>query len=225
MKQPQKLVIAIDGPAASGKSTVAAMLAQKIGAVFLDTGAMYRAVTLAAMQKNIDLHDEAALLEMIEKTDFSFIPLKNQIQVSVDNNDVTGDIRNPNVTENVKHIAAMPAVRDRLVKMQRQFAQKHKRIVTEGRDQQTIAFPDADFKFFITAEPGERARRRQAQLKQTGHEQDIREIRTNIQKRDDSDLQRNTGPLAPAKDAVTIDTTNYSAEQVIEKLLEYINKK
>ena len=154
------LIITIDGPAASGKSTVARMLAERLDASFLDTGAMYRAVTLAAMQAGADMSDEEQLLNVLDKRNFRFTVKNNKMIVSIDGVDVTDKIRSPEVTANAKHIASSPKVRERLVEMQREFAAGEDKIVTEGRDQGTVAFPGAYLKFYLTATPAERARRR-----------------------------------------------------------------
>lgn len=220
-----KLVVTIDGPAGVGKSTVAQLLAQRLGIAFLDTGAMYRAVTLAAMQKKADLTNKNQLLEVLTQTDLQFSIEQGRMKVSADGVDVTEQIRGRRVTANVRHIAEAPKLREELVKMQRRFAQEHERIVTEGRDQGTVAFADADFKFFLTAEVTERARRRQRQLVQDGKEVDIEKIQAEIARRDASDQNRKVGPLTPADDAIIIDTTDFDAEGVVEKILEYVEGK
>jgi cytidylate kinase len=219
------LIITIDGPAASGKSTAARLLAGRLGASFLDTGAMYRAVTLAAMCAGVDLSDEQKLLDVMQQHEFQFSDRAGQMVVRIDGSDVTEDIRSPEVTVNARYIAAAPKVRQRLVQMQRHFAAGRQKIVTEGRDQGTVAFPDADIKFFLTADLAERARRRQAELdtrdssRATREEKDVQKA---IERRDKSDESRAVGPLKPAEDAIIVDTTNLSIEQVVEKLIEFI---
>jgi cytidylate kinase len=219
------LVITIDGPAGVGKSTVAQMLAERLGIAFLDTGAMYRAATLAAMQKKADLADKNQLLEVLAQTDLQFSIAKGRMKVSADGIDVTEQIRDPRVTANVRHVAEAGELRHELVQMQRSFAQEHERMVTEGRDQGTVAFRDADFKFFLTADLAERARRRQSQLAQDSEEVDIEKIQTEIARRDASDQNRTVGPLAPADDAIIIDTTDMNVQGVVEKMLEYVEGK
>ena len=220
------LIITIDGPAGVGKSTVAQLLAQQLGVAFLDTGAMYRAVTLAAMRNEADLTDKEQLLEILQSTNFQFIIVDDQMKVSIDGVDVTGEIRAGAVTANVRYIAQAPNLRRRLVQMQRRFAEEYEyeKIVTEGRDQGTVAFPNADFKFFLTADLSERARRRQKQLTANGKQPNLEKIRVEIKKRDTSDEQRTVGPLTPAPDATIIDTTDLDAKSVVEKMLEYIKK-
>ena len=220
-----ELIITIDGPAAVGKSTAARLLAENMDAAFLDTGAMYRAVTLAAMQTGVDLTDPRQLLEVIDRTDFQFTIEDGVMTAAVNGADVTDAIRDPAVTDNVRYIASAPEIRDRLVGMQRQFAEKHKTVVTEGRDQGTVAFPNADFKFFLTAEVAERARRRQHDLAEQGREIPVEHIQNQIHKRDTSDRTRTVGPLTAADDAIMIDTTCLNAQQTLQKMLHCINSR
>ena len=222
MSIPGNIIITIDGPAGVGKSTVSQMLAKRLGVSFLDTGAMYRALTLAAMNENADLNKTEQLLNILERKVFQFDISGGVMKVSIDGIDVSEEIREPSVTSNVRYIADKPELRKQLVRMQRDFARQHGGIVTEGRDQGTAAFPDADFKFFLTAGAEERARRRQAQLGESGKEADLEELRENIEKRDASDKNRTVGPLTPADDAIVIDTTNMVVQQAVEKIAEYI---
>lgn len=217
-----KLVITIDGPAASGKSTIARLLAERIGASFLDTGAMYRAVTIAAMQVGIDMADERKLLDILQKSKFAF-GIKNGVMTSsVNGVDVTDEIRRPEVTENVHYVASVGKLREKLVEMQRQFAANHEKIVTEGRDQGTVAFADADIKFFLTATVAERARRRFAELQAKGEKVNLQRIEKDIEQRDKRDRDRAVGPLKPAAEAIIVDTTDLTIEQVVQKLLAYV---
>ena len=219
------LVITIDGPAASGKSTVARLLARKLGASFLDTGAMYRAVTLATMQAGIDMSDEEKLLGVLETSEFRFAIEEGRMTASINGIDVTEQIRGPKVTANARHIASAAKLREKLVQMQRQFAAGQGKIVTEGRDQGTVAFPDADIKFYLTAEPAERARRRQAELRAKGAGENLEKILMAIEERDKSDRSRAVGPLRPADDATVVDTTDLSIEEVAQKLLRHVKEK
>ena len=212
------LIITIDGPAASGKSTAARLLAERLGASFLDTGAMYRAVTLAAMRAGVDMNDEEKLLGVLRNGEFQFDIKEGKTVVQIDGVDVTEQIRGSGVTANARHIASAAKVREKLVEMQRQFAARHEKIVTEGRDQGTAAFPKADIKFYLTAEATERARRRQAELRAEGRE-NLEQIQRDIEERDKSDENRGVGPLRPADDAIVVDTTDLSIEEVVEKLL------
>jgi len=215
------LIITIDGPAASGKSTAARLLAEKLGASFLDTGAMYRAVTLAAMQAEVDMSDEDKLLGVIETSKFQFSLKEGTMVVCLDGMDVTEQIRQPQITANARHIASLPKAREKLVQMQRQFAAGRQKIVTEGRDQGTVAFSDADIKFYLTADSIERARRRQAEMRAKGGDESLEQIQKDIEERDKSDEDRTVGPLRPAEDAIVVDTTDLSIEEVVEKLLDY----
>lgn len=219
------LVVTIDGPAGSGKSTVARLLAKELGASFLDTGAMYRAVTFAAMQAGVDMNNEQMLLDVLRTHEFRFESHAEGMSVAVDNADVTEQIRNPNVTANARYIASAPKVRGELVRMQREFAASRDKIVTEGRDQGTVAFADANVKFFLTADPAERARRRQAELKAKGCNESLEQTLKAIEDRDKSDRSRTVGPLKPAEDAIIVDTTELTIEQVVARLAELVNEK
>ncbi|MHC4686465.1 MAG: (d)CMP kinase [Planctomycetota bacterium] len=219
------LVITIDGPAASGKSTVARLLAERLGASFLDTGAMYRAVTLAVMRAGVDMNDQEKLLGVMETSDFQFSVKEGTMVVCIDGVNVSEQLRNPEITANARHIASAPRVREKLVEMQRQFAVGEEKIVTEGRDQGTVAFGDADIKFYLTAEPSERARRRQAELRAKGISESLEKVQRAIEERDKSDENRTVGPLKPAGDAIVVDTTDLSIEEVVEKLLCYVKEK
>jgi cytidylate kinase len=156
---------------------------------------------------------------------FLFVVKDARMIVHIDSLEVTEDIRRPDVTANVHYVASSPRLRSRLVEMQRDFADAHEKIVTEGRDQGTVAFPHADFKFFLTADEAERARRRQAELAAKGKAPDAAETLNAIAQRDKSDQNRTVGPLKPAADAIMIDTTQLSIEQVVEKVLSYVQSK
>ncbi len=216
------MIITIDGPAASGKSTAARLLAEKLSASFLDTGAMYRAVTLAAMKASVNMNNEDELLGVIQTNKFEFSVRDDEMSVRINGIDVTEQIRAPQVTANARYIASCPNVREKLVEMQRQFAATRQKIVTEGRDQGTVAFPDADIKFYLVADSAARAKRRQADLRAKGDDQTLEQIQKAIEERDKSDENRTVGPLKPAEDAVIIDTTDLSIDDVVEKLLSYV---
>jgi cytidylate kinase len=212
------LVVTIDGPAGSGKSTMARLLSERLDATFLDTGAMYRAVTLAAVRDGVDLSDERQVLDVVQRHRFDFEAAQGKMLVRIDGQDVTESIRDPELTAKVRHIAAAPRIREQLVTMQRAFASHHDKIVTEGRDQGTVVFPDARVKFFLTADPAERARRRAAELQAKGAVVDMEQLRQAIDARDKSDENRAVGPLKAAPDAVRIDTTDSSIEQSVERI-------
>jgi cytidylate kinase len=219
------LVITIDGPAASGKSTVARLLAERVGASFLDTGAMYRAVTLAAIESGVDMSDEEKLLGALDNRKFQFDVREGKMVVFIDGLDVTDQIRRQEVTANARYAASAAKLREKLVEMQRQFAAREKKIVTEGRDQGTVAFPDAGVKFYLTADAGERAKRRQIELRAKGSSENLEQIQNAIEERDKSDEDRAVGPLRPAEDAIVVDTTDLSIEEVVEKLLRFVEDK
>jgi len=216
------MIITIDGPAGSGKSSVAKIVAERLSAAFLDTGAMYRAVTFATMCEDVDIEDECALLAILNTKKFHFDISGGQMVVNIDGYDATEAIRRQEVTRNVKYIAGSPMVRRRLVELQRQFAEENEAIVTEGRDQGTVAFPDADYKFFLIADPAERARRRHLELTEKGEDVDIKKLEEDIRKRDASDTNRTHSPLVKAEDAIEIDTTPLDLNGVVEKILSFL---
>jgi len=218
------LIVTIDGPAGSGKSTVARLLAERLDAGFLDTGAMYRAVTLAAIKAGVDMKDPTQLTRVMDKSKFEFTIKANQMIVFVDGIDVTEQIRDHRITAGARFVAAAPQLRARLVQMQRDFAATQEKIVSEGRDQGTVAFPDANVKFYLTADVEERAARRLAELHAKGGAESFDQIRKAIEDRDRSDRNRSVGPLKPADDAVVVDTTFLTLEQVVEKLFEGVRE-
>jgi cytidylate kinase len=218
------LIITIDGPAASGKSTAARLLAKKLDAAFLDTGAMYRAVTLAAINDGADLSQESELLKVLSDNEICFDAENDQMTVKINGIDVTEDIRLPEVTAKTHYIASSGKIREKLVAMQREFASLHEKIVTEGRDQGTVAFADAKLKFFLVASAEERAKRRYKDLQNNSKELSFEQIQASIEKRDKMDESRSISPLKPAEDAIVVDTTNLSIDQVVNKLIFYVNK-
>jgi CMP/dCMP kinase len=220
-----ELVVTIDGPAGSGKSTVARRLAERLDATFLDTGAMYRAITLAGVRDGIDLSDECRLVQVVESHRFDFEATRGKMLVAVDGRDVTEAIRDSDLTAKVRYAAAAPLVRERLVQMQRAFAARHARIVTEGRDQGTVVFPEANVKFYLTADATERARRRKAELDAKGERADLEQIRQAIEARDKSDENRAVGPLKPAPDAIRIDTTSLSVAEVVDRIYRHVEER
>ena len=207
-------IIAIDGPAASGKSTTARLVARELGYLYLDTGAMYRAVTLAAIRSGIPVTDETRIAEMAASLDIALQPQPEGVRVILEGKDVSSDIRLPEVTQQISPVAANPAVRAIMVESQREMG-KQGRIVIDGRDIGTVVFPDAGLKIYMKASAAERARRRVKELKQRGIQTDTAAIEQEIRNRDREDTTRIHGPLRQAKDAFVIDTTLLSiAEQV-----------
>src|SRR5271165_2232488 len=207
-------VVTIDGPAGAGKSTVARRLAGDLGWRFLDTGAMYRAVTLAALRSGVDLTSDLDLGELTDRLEVSLPPG----QVLLDHQDVTTAIRTVEITEASRFVADSPAVRRRLVQWQRDFATGSD-TVTEGRDQGTIVFPDAFRKFFLVAAAEERARRRFADLQASGQSLSFESVLEDLRVRDARDVARPIAPMKPAEDAVLIDTSGMTIDQVVEQLV------
>ena len=205
--------ITIDGPAGSGKTTAARLLAGRLGYDFLDTGAMYRAVALGCLRAQIDPADASAVAATAAALSIEL----QESQVRLDGCDVTEEVRSSEVTEVASRVATVPAVREILVERQRQWA-GHRNVVTEGRDQGTIVFPDALCKFFLTACPDERAARRLRELEASGQSVSLEEMRTLIRERDERDATRSVGPLRPADDAETIDTTGLTMDEVVDRL-------
>ncbi|MDO8885301.1 (d)CMP kinase [Candidatus Oleimmundimicrobium sp.] len=219
------MIIAIDGPAASGKSTVAKEIAKRLSLYYLDTGAMYRALTWKALQEKINLSDEAALVKLANNVKISFkedfVNEKLQVKTYLDGCDVTDEIRLPQVSNCVSIIAKVPALRRVMVEIQRRMA-KGKDVVVEGRDIGTCVFPEADYKFFLNASAKKRARRRYLELKSKGHDVEISSLEKEIVSRDTIDSTRPTSPLAKACDAYVIDTTKKTIEQVIQEILRIV---
>jgi cytidylate kinase len=212
-------VVTIDGPAGAGKSTIARHLAEKLGWRFLDTGAMYRAVTLAALRAGINLSDDRALMELADGLNVSL----NSGRVFLGGEDVTTAIRTGEVTKASRFVADCAGVRRRLVEWQRALAAQAN-TVTEGRDQGTIVFPDASCKFFLTAADEERARRRVAEHAARGEAVSFEAVLEDQRLRDARDRARTIAPLKPAEDAIVIDTTGMSIDQVVDELVERIEK-
>ncbi|AMV40524.1 (d)CMP kinase [Planctomyces sp. SH-PL62] len=206
-------VVTIDGPAGAGKSTVARLLAERLSWRFLDTGAMYRVVTLAALRAGTDLEDAEALDRLAAGLDASFPPGL----AILDGEDVSLAVRDPAVTRASRFIADCAAVRARLVAWQRAFAEQDD-VVTEGRDQGTIVFPDAFRKFFVTASDVERARRRHAELRAKGADSELDAVLADQRARDARDASRAIAPMKPADDAETLDTTGMTIDEVVSLL-------
>lgn len=207
------LVIAIDGPAGSGKSTVAREVAARLGLDYLDTGAMYRAVTFAAIRRGIDPEDAELVAELCRN-----LTLEVTETVSVDGVDATIEIRSPEVTRAVSTVAANPAVRRELVERQREWAAAHGGGVVEGRDIGSVVFPDAPVKVYLTADDAERALRRSREMLELHYDQ----VAADIARRDHADSNRPVAPLGVAEDAVALDTTDRPVEAVVDEVLRLV---
>lgn len=223
MLKNHELTIAIDGPAAAGKSTVAKLIADQLSYIYIDTGAMYRALTLKALRKKIDVHDEKALRELLNRTTIHLQKKNGEQIVLLDDEDVTDAIRSHEVTANVSYVAAHSEVRTEMVDRQRQLASKTG-VVMDGRDIGTHVLPNADVKFFLVASVYERAKRRHEENKQKGIPSDLQELQKEIEKRDKLDSSREVSPLMKAEDAIEIDTTSLTIDEVAEKLLQKIRE-
>ncbi len=215
--------IAIDGPAGAGKSTVAKALAKQLHMNYLDTGAMYRGIAYALLQKGVNLKDQNAVAEQVDGLDMQVIYNEEGQRIIVDGQDITPYIRSQEVTIGSSDVAVVRKVRVKLVDLQRKVAQKFD-VVMDGRDIGTHVLPDADVKFYITASAKERAKRRYLENQQKGIESDLEQIEKDILYRDEQDSNREFAPLRQADDAIYIDTTSLSLPQVLECVKEHMEK-
>ncbi len=217
MMPARRLIIAVDGPAGSGKSTVAKLIAQRLNYLYIDTGAMYRALTLKALRLKTDLKNEDESGKLAKKTDIKLKQVDGSLKVYLDGEEVTRDIRTPEVTNSVKYIARAKPVRAHMVTLQREMG-KDGGVVLEGRDIGTVVFPDADKKFYLDASFNVRVSRRYRELKEAHPGITEEEVREDLKKRDDSDINRSIGPLKKADDAVFVDTSDLTIEGVVDKI-------
>jgi len=216
------MIITIDGPAGSGKSTAARNLAAALGVSFLDSGATYRALTLLAMRSATDLGDAQALVKLAGTMDLSMEPKDGAVRVRLGDEDVSEAIRSEAVSENTGAVAGSPPVREILVALQRKMGAELGDFVTEGRDQGTVVFPRADLKFFIQADPNARAERRCEQLRAAGQEGELQKVLDGITRRDQRDEGRKVAPLKIPPGAIRIDTTDNTIPETLEELLGHI---
>jgi len=217
------MIIAIDGPAGAGKSTVARIIAQKLGFLYIDTGAMYRALTLKALERKIDAKDIPALIEMVRSTNIDLTNNQDgSLKIFLDGQDVSSPIRQPRITRLVSDIAKIKGVREIMLGWQRKFG-KLRDSVLDGRDIGTVVFPDADKKFYIDAEFSVRVRRRYKELKELNQDVTLKDIEKDLRNRDNIDSTREFAPLKKADDAIYIDTTNMAIEEVVNTLLKNIS--
>lgn len=214
------MIIAVDGPAGSGKSTISKLLAKELELVYLDTGAMYRLFTLKMLKENVSFSDSDKINELLGNLN---INIENG-KFYLDDEDVSEDIRKTDVAENVSKTAAIDEVREKMVSLQREFS-KSKNVILDGRDIGTVVFPEADIKIFLVADPRERAERRFKELKAKGENISLDSIYENILKRDKLDSTRENSPLKKANDAIEVDTTGKNIEEVKNIILNLYNNK
>jgi len=222
------LIIAIDGPAAVGKSTMGKIIARELGFLYIDTGAIYRAITWKVLKNNINAYDEDMISNLVSNICITIEranskSLNDYYHIFVDGEDVTEEIRNPRIDQNVSQIAKLPKIRKQLIYLQRKLAEKGN-IVMEGRDIGSVILPQADIKFYFTAPEEERIKRRYKELTNKGYSIDYEVVKKQIAQRDEIDSKRKYAPLIKAKDAILVDSTEKSIEEVKDKVLTIIRK-
>jgi len=217
-------VITIDGPSGAGKGTVCRLLAQELGWEILDSGAIYRVLALAAIHHQIEPNDEESLIPLAAHLDVQFASDENGSKIILEGEEVTHSIRNEEVGGVASKIAALPRVREALLRRQRAFRQEPG-LIADGRDMGTVVFPDAEIKVFLTASAEERARRRFLELQAKGHDVKIGDLLTEIRARDDRDTNRAVAPMVAAEDAIEVDSTQVSAQEVFDQLIKVVKEK
>ncbi len=218
----KKIQIAIDGPSGAGKSTMAKMISKELGILYLDTGAMYRAVALKAIQNGIDTKNADQLSKMVQNIDIRIIYENGQQLVFLDGKDVSAQIRTPDVTVGASDVAVVPSVRNKMVELQRKIAENNS-VVMDGRDIGTNVLPNADVKIFLTASVEDRARRRHEELKEKGTlTQTFEEVKKDMEYRDINDSSRSFCPLKKAEDAILLDTTGYPLDKSVGIILDIV---
>lgn len=218
------LIIAIDGPSGAGKSTLAKKLAEQLGFIYLDTGAMYRALALKILRQGVDLADDQKLAELVNTTAVDLQCDRAELKVLLDEKNVASEIRTPAVSQMASKASALKIVRDRMLDLQRRLGQRGS-VVAEGRDIGTVVFPDAQVKIFLSASAAERARRRCAELRAAGQPVDLDVTLREIEERDKRDSERALAPLQKAQDALVIDSSNSTADEVAARVLAEIRMK
>ena len=218
------MIVAIDGPAASGKSTTAKMVAKKLEMTYLDTGAMYRAVTLALLRSNTDLDDYDSVCQVVDELELDIYDKGSKTIVKLDGEDVSEAIRSMPVTESVSAVSAMKYVRQTMVEIQRNIGKKTNCVV-EGRDIGTVVFPDAEFKIFMVADVNMRAKRRFKDLYEMGENRSFQDVLADLKSRDEKDSTRAYSPLKKADEAIEIDTSMLSIDQQVGKIINLVREK
>lgn len=220
----KNVIITVDGPSGAGKGTLCYALAEKLGFDFLDSGAIYRITALDALKKQVNLENEDAVAEVGRNLNVQFVPDNGEVNVILDGENVGDQIRTAEAGQNASKVAAFPKVREALLQRQRDFACE-KGLVADGRDMGTIVFPEAQVKLFLDASAEERAKRRVKQLQLKGFNANFEQVLGEIKERDYRDRNRAVAPLVPAKDALVLDSTHLSIDEVIRQALEYISSK
>lgn len=220
----KRLTIAVDGPSGAGKSTVARSLAKRLGYDYVDTGAMYRSVALRVKERGISSGDESAIKKLALSLHIDFVTEGEKTYVFCDGEDITEAIRDPEISRLASYISKQKGLREALVRMQREMA-RGGGVVLEGRDIGTVVFPHAEVKFYLDAESEERVRRRHDELVEKGVMADFKETRQELMRRDHHDIHRDHSPLKKAEDAVLIDSTHRSVEEVVEEMIGIANTK
>ena len=218
------MIIAIDGPAASGKSTAAIGVAKRLGLTYLDTGAMYRAVTFGLIEHNIEFENSNIIESFLERIDIKFSESSSGIMLKLNGRDITREIRSEIVTKNASEVSALKSVRKSMVLIQRKMAEVGD-CVLEGRDIGTVVFPNADFKFFLIADEKSRAYRRLEDLKAIGEQSSVEKVMSDLMNRDHKDSTRMHSPLKKSEDAIIIDTSDLGINEVIDKIVNIVNHK
>ncbi len=218
------MIIAIDGPAASGKSTAAIGVAKRLGITYLDTGAMYRAVTFGLIEHNIEFENSNIIENFLERIDIKFSESSSGILLKLNGRDITREIRSEIVTKNASEVSALKSVRKSMVLIQRKMAEVGDCIL-EGRDIGTVVFPNADFKFFLIADEKSRAERRLKDLKAIGEQSSVEKVMSDLMNRDHKDSTRMHSPLKKSDDAIIIDTSNLGINKVIDKIVNIVKHK
>ena len=218
------LIIAIDGPSAAGKSTLAKRLAQDLGFTYLDTGGMYRALALKVLREGIDISNDESVTGLIGRTDIDLVATDGKLKVLLDGEDVSHEIRTPEVSQMASKASALKVVRRWMLVLQRGFGRRGN-VVAEGRDIGTVVFPDAEVKIYLDATVQERARRRVEELRKAGRQVSLDETLREMGERDKRDSERDLAPLRKANDAIAIDSTSLDAEALAQRVMQQIRKK